>query len=61
MPKFTVTKRLALEVEVEADDAQHALDIVLEMDDGGPEFAVADCDYEIADEKGTDVSHEVTC
>lgn len=43
MPKFTVWKTLALEVDVDAKTAVEAIDTMLSMDD--TTFTVVDCDH----------------
>lgn len=50
MTKFIVWKTLSLEVEIEADSAAEAHAAMLEMDDGGSEFAITGCDHGIVTE-----------
>lgn len=53
MPKFTIYKSLLLKVEIDAETAQDAFGIQLEMNDNT--FAVADCQYEVYDAAGSEV------
>ena len=48
--KYTVWKKLELEVDIEAESAADAHAAMLEMDDGGPEFSVTGCDHGLVTE-----------
>lgn len=56
MPKFTVIKKLVLQFEVEALDAQEAYDKCIEADD--TTFIVDDCQYVVEDEDGEEQEYE---
>lgn len=55
--KYTITKKLDLVFEVEAESAQDAYNKMLDTDDNT--FVVNDCQYEIYDADDKEVSEEV--
>ena len=59
MLKFTINKMIEVQIVVKADNAQDAFELMVDLNDCGPDFVLMDCQYTVYDENNNDITDTV--